>query len=197
MRFDSGRLFRLYAGVAAPVAILAACIVAEPGADVPKPAPQRPHILRSSTVPPSGAILGALPSKFVVPVELADPTLSFDYTSFIDYDPSAANGGVGWSGSCVTSTFESANIGGAPRLVEVFMDLQHPPSPDRCHVIEVVVALHLRCDLDSNAAHSPPEPGGDNVTWIYSPSGDLAGCPVLDAGLEASRNDDAGNGLPP
>ena len=48
---------------------------------------------------------------------------------------------------------------------------------------------------------APLEPGGDIVTWFYSPSGDLAGCPVLDAGIEpiapdAGDGGDSGGALP-
>ena len=60
-----------------------------------------------------------------------------------------------------------------------------------------VVALNIDIARGANVAHSPVDPGGDSVTWFYSPTGDLAGCPVLDAGSDASRSDDAGAGAPP
>jgi hypothetical protein len=56
----------------------------------------------------------------------------------------------------------------------------------RCHKIEIVVALRLESEIDPRLAHTPAEPpGGDIVTWLYNPAGDLAGCPSLDAGIEA------------
>jgi hypothetical protein len=63
-------------------------------------------------------------------------------------------------------------------------------------VIEVVVALSLESRDNPSTAHTPRPPGGDSITWFYSGNGDLAGCPVLDAGLDASRTDDAGDGGP-
>ena len=67
-------------------------------------------------------------------------------------------------------------------------------------MIEVVVALRF-AGQDGIGAHAPLEPGGDIVTWFYSPSGDLAGCPVLDAGIEpiapdAGDGGDSGGALP-
>ncbi len=163
------------------------CLIAEPGTDPPKPVPTRPQILRESVVPSPSAVLGAFPAKFVVPVQLSDPTLPFDYAVFVDYDPTTSLGEV----DCGTKDVEAASLSGAPRLLEV--TIREPPDPDRCHVVEVLVALHLDC-RDANDAHAAPAPGADSVTWFYSPRGDLAGCPVLDAGLEASRDD---SGLPP
>src|SRR5437773_11678507 len=81
MTIDRGRLVVLLAF--AGIAILS-CLVAEPNADLPRPVATRPHIIRSSVVPPAGAILGSFPAKFVVPVELSDPTLTFDYAGFLD-----------------------------------------------------------------------------------------------------------------
>ncbi|HEY8074798.1 MAG TPA: hypothetical protein VIF62_11830 [Labilithrix sp.] len=165
------------------------CLIADPGTDPPKPVPTRPQILRESVVPSPNNVLGAFPAKFVIPVQLSDPTLSFDYAVFVDYDPSTSLGKV----DCGTKGVEAASLSGAPRILEV--TIEEAPDPDRCHVIEVLVALHLLCDFDANSAHAAPAPGADSVTWFYSPTGDLAGCPVLDAGLEASRPDDSG--LPP
>jgi len=164
------------------------CIIAEPGTDPPRATITRPHIVSTSLVPPLGAVLGQWPSKFVVPVELSDPTLPFGYVLFIDYDPSTGFANIP---ACNVNTFEAATLSnGSLRVQEI--SAGPPPDPDRCHVIEVLVALSIECNQDANAAHSPPEPGGDSVTWIYSPTGTVAGCPTLDTGIDASRNDDSG-----
>jgi hypothetical protein len=163
------------------------CIIAEPGTDPPRSPVTRPHIVRTSVVPPAGEVLGQWPSKFVVPVELSDPTVPFGYVMFIDYDSSTDSG---LTAACGTNTFEAATLAnGGLRIQEIA--LPAPPDLDRCHVVEVLVALQINCDQDSNAAHAPPEPGGDSVTWIYNPTGDVNGCPTLDAGLEASPDSGA------
>jgi hypothetical protein len=189
-----GRCGRI-AGLAAIVAAIVApaCLIAEPSSDIPRLAPQRPHIVRTSVVPSAGAVLATFPTTVTVPVELSDPTLTFQYTVFVDYDPATNSG---WLGSmtgtetCPQSTFAQAGLGGTARILS--FDTEKPQDPGfltQCHVIEVLVALQLDCGHDSNAAHSPPEPGGDSVTWFYSPSGDFSACAGLDAGLEASVGD--------
>jgi hypothetical protein len=71
------------------------------------------------------------------------------------------------------------------------------PTLDRCHVVEIVVALRLNSVKDPKNAHTPDDPGGDSVTWFFSPSGDFAGCPVLDAGITPLPPDAAlESGLP-
>jgi len=57
--------------------------------------------------------------------------------------------------------------------------------------VEVVVALRLSSQVDARNSHTPAEPGGDIATWFYNPSGDLNGCPALDAGIDAAL--DAGD----
>jgi hypothetical protein len=142
----------------------------------------RPTIVRGSVVPSPGAVLGTFPDKFIVPVELADPTQAFQWSAFVDYDPFANIGLVTHD----DSVFEPASANGRIRVLDKIV-IPKPADLDRCHVIEVVVALRLLNDnTDPKSAHTPAEPGGDSVLWFYSPSGDLRGCPVLDAGIDAS-----------
>ena len=61
-------------------------------------------------------------------------------------------------------------------------------------MIEVVIALRFSSENDSKGVHTPAEPGGDIATWFFSPNGDLAGCPSLDAGIDASFDADAREG---
>jgi hypothetical protein len=160
------------------------CIIAEPGTDPPTASVTRPHIVRTSVVPPAGEVLGQWPAKLVVPVELSDPTQSFYYALFIDYDSSlfpAPGAPV-----CGPSSFESGALtNGGLRVLEIPLGM--PPDNQGCHVVEVLVALSMVCTDDWNVAHAPPDPGGDSVSWIYNPTGDVNGCPTFDAGLEASR----------
>jgi hypothetical protein len=162
-----------------------ACVIAEPPSDLPRLPETRPTIMHGSVVPSASGILGRWPDKFTVPVELVDPRTTIVWTAFVDYNPAT---GEGLEGIEQKSEFEQgATTQGRVRMLEVPIG---PPSLDRCHIIEVVVALRLK------QSHTPDEPGGDSVTWIYSPTGDLAGCPVLDAGIEPIPDAEA-EGAPP
>jgi hypothetical protein len=158
------------------VVVSNACVIADPPSDLPTLPETRPTIVRASVVPSASSIIGTWPDRFIVPVEMSDPRAPLFYASFIDYN---ANSGQGLAGIPGESDYESATTQGRVRLLEIPID---PPSLDSCHVVEIVVALHKNTN-DSRSAHTPPDPGGDIVSWFFSPSGDLAGCPVLDAGL--------------
>jgi hypothetical protein len=169
------------------------CIIAEPPTDPPRLPPSRPTIVRGDVIPSASQVLGRLPPKFIVPVELFDPTVTFEWALWVDFNP-ATGAGLEFFG---TSEFEQANTVGRVRSIEASFGL--PPDDDRCHVIEVIVALRF-AGQQGTGAHAPLDPGGDVVTWFYNPSGDLSGCPVLDAGLEPLPPDsgaDAADGAIP
>jgi hypothetical protein len=168
-----------------------ACILAQPSGEIPRIPETRPTIVHSSLVPSTSSVLTRFPSTFIVPVELADPTVQVLYAAFVDYSP-LGSGGTGLVDSVVTSDFEPSNTAGRIRTLNVL--IPEPTDTDRCHKIEVVVALHLVSALDSRSAHTPVDPGGDIATWFYNPNGDLGGCPALDAGLDAATDAEAGEG---
>lgn len=167
-----------------------ACILAQPSGEVPRPAQQRPTILHASVVPSTSAVLTRWPadSIFLVPVELADPTVSIEYAAFVDFN---AKTGEGLVGEPQSIAFETANTTGNTRTLSVNI-----PEPDlaQCHRVEIVVALRLSSRSDGKNAHTPAEPGGDIATWFYNPNGDLGGCPTLDAGIDAPADAEAGEG---
>jgi hypothetical protein len=161
-----------------------ACVIADPPTDLPTLPPMRPTIRRASVVPPTSAVLGRWPAKFIVPVEVSDPRVDIAWATFVDYNPF---NGQGYISDGVSRRAPSAN--GNIRTLELPIPM---PSLDRCHVVEIVVALRLNT-FNGQTAHTPEEPpGGDIVSWFFNPSGDLAGCPVLDAGLEPVPETDAG-----
>jgi hypothetical protein len=175
-----GARFAAYAVALVVVALSAdACVIADPPTDLPQLPETRPTILRGSVVPSASAVLGRWPDKFVVPVELHDPRVTFWYAAFIDFP----GRGDGIDGAPTPSQYEpgSGSTRGRVRMLEIPIS---KPSSDRCHVIEVVVALQLSAVTDPRNAHTPGEPGGDIVTWFYNPTGDLSGCPILDAGIK-------------
>lgn len=171
-RYVVGALF-----VSLATALIVSCVIAEPPSDLPQLPETRPTILRGSVVPSANAILGRWPQKFTVPVELIDPRVTFQYSVFIDYNPATGEGLE--AGFPASSEFERGTQDGRVRTLEIPIST---PALDRCHTIEVIVALRLNT-TDSRNAHTPLPPGGDSVTWFFSPSGDLSGCPVLDAGI--------------
>ncbi len=162
------------------VSAVSACLLADPGGDLPRIPRRRPFIVQSGVVPTSSRLLATYPEKLIVPVELADPQVEFEYSVFLDYNPLT---GQTLLQPVETSTFERSNIENGLRMLEI--PLTPPTDLDRCHTLEVVVALRLT-GRDGRQAHTPAEPGGDSVTWFYSPTGDLAGCPSLDAGPDAA-----------
>lgn len=164
-----------------------ACIIAEPPSDPPRLPLTRPTIVRGSVVPPASNIIGRWPDRFIVPVELSDPTLAFEFAVWIDFNPATGEGLVDFR----TSTFVQENTTGRVRRLEIPLAA---PSDDRCHVVEVLVALRF-VGQERTGAHAPSPPGGDIVSWTYNPSGDTSGCPLLDAGIEPTPQDggDAGD----
>ena len=150
-----------------------ACVIADPPTPLPQVPDGRPRILHSSVVPSTSAVLATWPVTFLVPVELSNPRADVAWASFVDFNPAT---GEGFDNSQI-SVWEPT--GSAIRVLEIPITM---PSLDRCHVVEIVVALRLNTS-NTQTAHTPEPPGGDIVTWFFSPSGDLAGCPVLDAGL--------------
>jgi hypothetical protein len=157
--------------------LLDACVIADPPTELPRAAERRPTIVRASVVPSVTSVLGTWPSKFIVPVELSDPRADVQWASFVDYNPATGEGFDQTSKSRDEPEFTNGNV----RTIEIPITT---PSADGCHVVEVVVALRLNT-TDPRNAHTPEDPGGDSVTWFYSPSGDFGGCPVLDAGLKS------------
>lgn len=191
MRFARARrVLRVVAVVASLVTcaiMVHGCIVADPPTDLPRPAPKRPTIVRSAVVPSTSYVLGRWPTTFIVPVELHDPLAELSWATFVDYNPVT---GEGFERNEI-SKYEVASTTGNIRVLEIPITV---PSGDRCHLVEVIVALRLNTSTARNA-HTPEEASGDSVSWFYSPSGDLAGCPVLDAGLEPlDQGSDAGGG---
>lgn len=172
-----------------------ACVLVEDSGALPRPPAGRPTIVRGSVVPSASRVLTTFPSQVIIPVELTDPTQPFEYAAFVDYNPVTGEGLVV---PPTRSVFEPQNLQGRTRILQ--FGISAPSDVNRCHVIEVVVALRLESDKSPQTAHTPTEPGGDILTWFYNPNGDLAGCPSndpgIDSGLDAADADggEAGEG---
>lgn len=165
-----------------------ACILAASSGELPRIPEGRPTVWHASVVPSTSLVLTRWPREFIVPVELADPTSTVVFASFVDFNPATGEG----LDAVRRSLFEAANTQGRIRTLTV--PITEPADLDQCHVIEVIVALRLKAETEPKNAHTPEEPGGDVATWFYNPNGDLGGCPALDAGIDAPIDADAGAG---
>lgn len=166
----------------------------------PDPAPlpdTRPFIVRPDVVPAPDRVLTELRGQLIVPVELVDPSVTIEWRLFVDYDPTGAatnpNDPEGLAGRIGRGVVRPEGTEQTRRDIRIGLDRvveQFALSKARCHVVEVVVA---RAFLGTRFrdGHTPAPPGGDVVSWFFSPDGTLEGCPTgsvtpqpIDGGVE-------------
>jgi hypothetical protein len=169
------------------VLALAACIIADPPTDLPRPTPRKPTIIRSTAVPPDTRVLGTFPDAtqgqgFHVEVE-ADPTSQLSWSLYLDYDPLTNNGLIGQDSIPVDLSSQDAGI----REVNMVPRRPVQPDPTLCHVVEGIVTLPQQRGSTSPHAYDPAT--GDSIVWFYSPTGDLSGCPIFTGGLDGAFRD--------
>jgi hypothetical protein len=168
----------------------AACFVAPPP-DLPTQPTGHPVILHDSVVPPADQILTAaqIPADgmltFLVPIVVEDPTLTFTWRVFVDYDPYTAT-------TPVKANNLQPSAGGTDAGVTVvsFSLLSSDLSAPYCHRIDFVVSYKFAF-LTGNA----PAPGveADSVRWLYNGAGGVSGCPQS---FDASAFGDGGLNIP-
>ena len=156
----------LLLGLALALATMGACLIVDPPAELLRPPPHRPTIVRDSVFPPTTRVLSELPSVFLVPVDLIEQSEGFEWNVFTGNE--FRTGGEVPADSIATD--------GGPSIVPFSLD---PITDNKCHTIEFLVAIRF----NAQAPRVPNPPGGDSVAWFYNPSGDLDGCPVFDAGI--------------
>ena len=168
--------------------VAVSCLLVDPPPDVPLPQSRRPTLLRAEAVPPPSAVLTTLPRQFVVPVEVVDRNVSFEWRVFVDYDV-LEGAQVAYETGGVSDPESNADAGNlAVRLVAFSVRSDRfSGSFLRCHTIEIVVAERFVGDRD----RVYPSGEGDAVSWFYNPAGDLAGCPTFDAGADGGPDADA------
>ncbi len=165
-----------------PLALLAACILADAPPTIEVPPPQRPVIVYGSAVPALGDVIeDPRDLDFAVTVEV-DSDQELLYLVLVDYfatqNPQPQPVGSIPAGTSRRTIFFNYTKG--------LFDLS------TCHEITLIVAL----DFDSNTPISPKKPpGGDQVKWRYIPRGTSCQAydagPLPEAGADAS---DAGDG---
>jgi hypothetical protein len=164
--------------------VFAACIIADPPTDLPRPATRKPSIFQAGAQPSNAKVLGFWPDGFIVEVD-ADPVMSLEWRLFIDYDPSTGRGFVGRN--TVPGTPGSPDA--AVRSFKMQPNDLTAPDPTRCHVIEGLVAYHYFDPPPIQNEHAFERNLGDTIVWFYSPTGDLSGCPVIHSALDGSFSD--------
>ncbi len=163
---------------------LASCLIAESPSDFPNQPTQRPTIVQSRVVPSAGQVLGSFPTAqggFIVPIKLLDPTQIFEWRVFLDFDANSLNtesqakaGGRSEPGGEDVDATDKLN---GIRRIKFSLD---PPDDTLCHVIEFIVTSGTFTS-GARAVRNVDPLQSDQITWFYSPGGDLAGCPVQNA----------------
>jgi hypothetical protein len=187
------RRLRLAALIAVPLVCMmaAACIIADPPTDLPRPSPKKPTIIRSTADPPTSRVLGRFPDNnlgeaFEVDVDV-DPSAVLEWRLFVDYDdPTVSNVDTLVGHEVLLPDLASPDAG--PRHVRMADGLGQSPDPTRCHVIEGAVALVVNGVSSFTNQNTPAVNAnlGDSIVWFYSPTGDLSGCPVYKSGLDGA-----------
>jgi hypothetical protein len=160
----------------------AACLLPVP----PDPAPLPeigPLILSTSVQPPTERVLTKLQGDLVVPVYLIDPSVQLEWRLYVDYDPSGVSspndpeGTAGRVARGVSLPLDTAERTRTLRIPLAQVADLASLSSVRCHVLELIVARAFVGESRRDG-HTPKAPGGDSVSWFYSPAGTLEGCPV-------------------
>jgi hypothetical protein len=174
----AGRLLTALACAGSAAVGLAACLIADPGPDLPKPPDLPPSIDHLNVQPPTSLILTSLPINFYAPVTRIDTTVPYFWKVFVDYDN-------------IAQTLPILSSNGATTDLAVSGSITTLPSGPGCHVVELIVADGFG---DVTGGRAPTVDGGDSVTWFYSPGGNLAGCPLYTGSFDASFPDSGNDG---
>jgi hypothetical protein len=163
-----------------------ACVLADPPASVPPTPLAPPEIDHELVVPPVTSILAAWPGEFDVPILVLDPSVTVEWEAFLDYDPLGNHGGqLPYVPLGEVGPGQDVDDAGERMLVA---NIPAPPDLTTCHTLEIIVAFGFE-------NHAPNSVGGDSVTWFYSPTGSLDGCPIFD--FEAGAPDAGEDGSSP
>ncbi len=135
----------------------AACVLADPPADIPVPPVVPPQIVRVAVQPPITEFLDTIPGSFSAPVAVDPRQQNLGWQFFVD--------GAG------QGSRSQEDVDGGPLLIVDIDDITPPLDPDACHVLELVVYYP-----------DAPDVPGDSVTWFYSRTLSFDGCQVFDAG---------------
>jgi hypothetical protein len=151
------------------VAVLggAACILADPPADLPVSPILPPEIVGTAAQPPVTDFLDTIPNQLAVPVNVDQREATLVSQLFVD-------------GIQVSETVDQT-ISASPMLVTIG---SVSAASQECHTLELLVSYG-----DGK--------GSDRIDWFYSPTLSFIGCPVYDAGPgDAGQDggDDGGGG---
>lgn len=153
------------------------CIIATSPNDYPPIVPERPTIIEGSVVPSNQRVLGAFPSEFLVPVRVLDVQSTFEWRVFVDFDPLAPNENAITRGTSAPGQEDTDPENPFYGIRRLHIQIAAPSDLSTCHTIQLQVgASFARNDARTINAGDPLQ--RDQITWFYSPGGDLAGCPT-------------------
>ncbi|WP_394850393.1 hypothetical protein LZC95_23410 [Pendulispora brunnea] len=171
---------RKVAALALVGGFLAACIIADPLPEQRSLPTRTPSIM--SVDPASSRPLLGIPDGggFNVTLRLYNPAERYQWRVFVDYEE-GVNPLPKVSGS-------EPGRSDAPDVQVVTFSLSRDAmDPQRCHVIEFVVALAFGA-----FPHNGDPTGADSVSWNYVPNGDYSKCIQYDASVPDAGPVDAG-----
>lgn len=140
----------------AALVALSACLT-DPPPDLPLQS--EPPIIQQASLLPSGGLITSLPSEFVVPIQIADPSAPCQWSVFDEADEYFP------CQQCDTTGF-------AAGVAQIHFALGADFDPTLCHTIKFTIA----------SSFSPNDPtcrsGSDVAIWTYVPPS----CVTYDAG---------------
>ena len=162
--------------------LLASCLIAESPAEFPEQPVERPTILQSRVIPTASRVLASMPvADFVVPVKLLNPRQVFYWRVFVDFDPRSQDKDRAEAGGESGPNNEDLQPNDALNGIRRIAFRLTPLDQALCHTIEFIASAQPFPGNDPRLIHSVDPLQSDQITWFYSPGGDLAGCPVQDA----------------
>jgi hypothetical protein len=166
-------------GFGAGLASVVSCVLIDAPADLTLPATRRPTILRSQVSPSASIPLGELPSIFVVPLEIPDPSQTVTWAAYADPSLTSGEIGAGIDGLSIPGSNDAPNI-----TTVNFTVSPSSLNSNTCHTIHFVVTLGTSVtNLDPDLS--------DSIDWFIAPFGNLGGCTTYDGGSNFSITPDA------
>jgi len=169
------RALTVFGSLGVVASVLAACILADPLPEQRSLPTRRPSIVHASVSPAESQPLMDLHDTFIVPLQLYNPTIPFEWRVFVDYDPLQKNAyEIHGSGGGTSSTADYQIIP---------FSIGEEKYGDRCHTFEFLVAFSFIANHTADAA------GADSISWFYVPNGDFSKCTSYDAGVSDGSSD--------
>ena len=184
--------------------VVSSCLIGESPTDYPDQPTERPTIVQSTLVPSASSVLVSFPTTgMLASVSLLNPRQTFEWRVFLDFDPLDTDGekpvaAQGTSTPGAEDITASDPLRGLRRIEFTVAQPLPPKLPTdtrTCHTIELIVAETGQFATNNiRLIHAVDPLKSDSVTWFYSPTGDLGGCPAQAVTIPANGADAAADG---